>query len=66
MIFPPSEQLVNLYKAAQTGYIQEIQQEADYIKNLDHKYTVFANKIFKLAEDFDDEAIVNLIKHKFN
>ncbi|MEH2143290.1 ATP-binding protein [Nostoc sp.] len=65
MIFPPSEQLVNLYKAAKTGYIQEIQEEANYLKNLDKKYTVFANKILKLAEDFDDEAIVNLIKNKF-
>lgn len=25
MIFPPSEQLINLYKAAKTGYIQDIQ-----------------------------------------
>ncbi|WP_375512002.1 ATP-binding protein [uncultured Nostoc sp.] len=66
MIFPPSEQLVNLYNAAKTGYIQEIQEEADSIKNLDPKYTVFANKILKLVENFDDEAIVNLIKHKFN
>ncbi|MEH2277731.1 MAG: ATP-binding protein [Nostoc sp.] len=66
MIFPPEEQLINLYKAAQTGYIQEIQYEADYIKSLDKKYTTFANKILKLAEDFDDEAIVNLIKNKFN
>ncbi|WP_375499049.1 ATP-binding protein [uncultured Nostoc sp.] len=66
MIFPPEEKLINLYKAAQTGYIQEVQDEADYIKILDPTYTNFANKILKLAEDFDDEAIVNLIKNKFN
>ncbi|MEH1837669.1 MAG: ATP-binding protein [Nostoc sp.] len=66
MIFPPSEQLVNLYKAARTGYIQDIQEEADHIKKLDHKYTVFANKILKLAEEFEDEEIVNLIKNKFD
>ncbi|MEH1843945.1 MAG: ATP-binding protein [Nostoc sp.] len=66
MIFPPLEQLVNLYKAAKTGYIQDIQYEADHIKNLDQKYASFANKILKLAEEFDDEAIVNLIKNEFN
>ena len=66
MIFPPSEQLINLYKAAKIGYIQDIQYEANYIKNLDQKYATFANKILKLAEDFDDEAIVNLIKNEFN
>ncbi|NDJ25434.1 response regulator [Nostoc sp. B(2019)] len=65
MIFPPSEQLINLYKAAKTGYIQDIQEEANYIiNNLNPKYTAFAQKILDLAEDFDDEAIVNLIKNK--
>lgn len=64
IIFPPKEKLVNLYKFAKTGCIQDIQEEAIYIKNLDSKYTGFANKILELAEELDDEKIVDLIKNE--
>ncbi|MBE9037930.1 hybrid sensor histidine kinase/response regulator [aff. Roholtiella sp. LEGE 12411] len=64
IIFPPKEKLVNLYKFAKNGCIQDIQEEAIYIKSLDSKYTVFANKILELAEELDDEKIVNLIKNE--
>jgi signal transduction histidine kinase/ActR/RegA family two-component response regulator len=64
IIFPPKEKLVNLYKFAKAGCIQDIQEEAIYIKNLDSKYTGFANKILELAEELDDEKIVDLIKNE--
>jgi signal transduction histidine kinase/CheY-like chemotaxis protein len=62
MIFPPSTELVTLYKAAKAGYIQEIQAEIQRIQTLDSKYLRFAQKILDLTEEFDDEAIVKLIK----
>ncbi len=69
IIFPPSSELVDLYKAAKAGYILGIQEEASRILQLDLKYTAFTNKILEFLAEFDDEAIVNLIKtqiHNFS
>jgi len=62
MVIPPSEELTNLYQAAKGGYVLRITEEANRIKQLDSKYTVFANSVLKLADEFDDEAIANLIE----
>ncbi len=62
MVIPPSEELTNLYQAAKGGYVLRITEEANRIKQLDSKYTAFANSVLKLADEFDDEAIANLIK----
>ncbi|MEA5505813.1 ATP-binding protein [Halotia wernerae UHCC 0503] len=60
--FPPSVELVDLYQAAKSGYILEIQEEANRIQKLDSEYTPFTNKILELLEEFEDEAIVEFIK----
>jgi signal transduction histidine kinase/FixJ family two-component response regulator len=62
MVIPPSQELSNLYQAAKGGYVLRIIEEANRIKQLDSKYTAFANSILKLADEFDDEAIANLIQ----
>ncbi|MBD2437225.1 ATP-binding protein [Nostoc sp. FACHB-110] len=62
MIFPPAMELVNLYQAAKSGYVIGIQEEAQRIQNLDIKYTIFTNQILTLLEEFEDEAIVEMIK----
>jgi signal transduction histidine kinase/FixJ family two-component response regulator len=62
MVIPPSQELTNLYQAAKGGYVLRITEEANRIKQLDSKYTAFANSVLKLADEFDDEAIANLIK----
>ncbi|WP_038296684.1 hybrid sensor histidine kinase/response regulator [[Scytonema hofmanni] UTEX B 1581] len=62
MVIPPSQELTNLYQAAKGGYVLRIIEEANRIKQLDSKYTAFANSILKLADEFDDEAIANLIQ----
>lgn len=63
MVMPPVEELISLYEAAQIGHIERIKQEAIRLKQLDFKYTPFAAKIWQLAEDFDDEEVVNLVAH---
>ncbi|GAX41119.1 Cache sensor hybrid histidine kinase [Tolypothrix sp. NIES-4075] len=65
MVIPPSQELTNLYQAAKGGYVLRITEEANRIKQLDSKYTAFANCVLKLADEFDDEAIANLIKPFF-
>lgn len=56
------EELTVLYKAAKGGYVSEIQDEANRLKQLDAKYTTFAYRIIKLAEEFEDQAIVKLVE----
>lgn len=62
LIFPPVEELKVLYKAAKRGDIVGIQEEANRIKLLDLKYGAFADRIHELAESFDDETIIKLVK----
>ena len=61
-VVPPVKELQTLYDAAHNGYIAEIQTEAERLKQMDKRYSAFADKILKLAESFDDEAIVELIQ----
>lgn len=61
MIIPPAEELTALYKAAKAGYIAEIQEEANRLQQLDLKYTIFAEQVLKLATEFEDQAIVQLV-----
>ena len=61
MVIPPKEQLIALHKAAKSGCISEIQELANKLL-LTTKYTAFANRVLKLAREFDDEAIVNLVQ----
>lgn len=61
MLIPPESELTTLLKAAKSGYILDIQAEANRIKQAEPKYTVFADKVIELAQGFEDEAIVSLI-----
>lgn len=61
-IVPPIEELSVLYEAAQDGFIAEIIEEANRLKNANPQYTDFADKILALAQDFDDEAILELLE----
>ena len=61
MVVPPANELTTLYKAAKSGYILDIQEEANRLKRLDPQYAAFAEKIVELAEAFEDEAIAKLV-----
>ncbi|MBU7582274.1 MAG: response regulator [Nostoc sp. TH1S01] len=61
-VVPPSEELANLYQAAQDGFMADIQQEANRLKQQNSEYSAFANKLLELSQSFDDEAILNLLK----
>ncbi|MBE9210787.1 response regulator [Nostoc sp. LEGE 06077] len=62
IVFPPATELVNLYQAAKAGYVMGIQEEVNRIQKLDNEYVTFTNKILNLIEDFEDEAIVEMLK----
>jgi hypothetical protein len=60
-VVPPAAELAVLYQAAQDGFMADIQQEANRLKQLDLQYTPFANQLLQLSQKFDDEAILNLL-----
>ncbi|MBE9003613.1 response regulator [Fortiea sp. LEGE XX443] len=62
IIIPPATEIALLYQAAKSGYIMGIQEEIDRIQKLDSKYVKFTNTILKLIEEFEDEAIVEMLK----
>ncbi|MGI0487252.1 ATP-binding protein [Pantanalinema rosaneae CENA516] len=61
MLVPTAAELAALYEAAQAGYINRIQAEATHLKQLNPDYGVFADRVLALAEEFDEEAIIQLI-----
>ncbi|MBE9186179.1 response regulator [Microcoleus sp. LEGE 07076] len=65
LIFPPEAELVALYGAAQGGFMSDIQQEADRLKQLAPEYIAFANRVLELSQQFDEEAIIRLIETAF-
>ncbi|KST62772.1 histidine kinase [Mastigocoleus testarum BC008] len=61
-VTPPPELLIVLYQAARDGFIGDVQQEANHLKQIDSQYIPFANKLLELSESFDDAAIIKLVK----
>lgn len=59
---PPADELLPLYEVAQNGDIERTKQEALRIYNLDTQYRGFATKVLELAEEFDEEEIIDLIE----
>ncbi len=61
-VIPPFEELEVLYKLALLGSMRKIQERATYLENLNQNYVPFAQQLKSLAQDFQDEEIVNLIE----
>jgi CheY-like chemotaxis protein len=62
LVLPPLEELTALCVAAQGGFITDVQQEANRIKQLAPEYVAFANRVLELSQQFDDEAILRLLE----
>ncbi|AKG21035.1 ATP-binding response regulator [Calothrix sp. 336/3] len=62
LVLPPAAELTALYNAAQGGFMTDIQQEANRIKQLSPEYVVFANRVLELSQQFDDEGILRLLE----
>ncbi|WP_167315709.1 ATP-binding protein [Nostoc punctiforme] len=61
LVVPSPQELTTLYRAAQDGFMSDIHQEANRLKQLNPQYAPFANKLLELSQKFDDEAILNLL-----
>lgn len=62
LIVPPAAALLAVYEFAEKGYIADVQNEVKRLVQLNPEYTLFAHRIMDLANEFDDEAIVELVK----
>lgn len=62
LIVPPASELIALYHAAQGGFMTDVQQEANRLKQLTPEYVAFANQVLELSQRFDEEAILQLIQ----
>lgn len=60
-VAPPAAELAAVYQAAQDGFMADVQQEANRLKQLNPSYTAFANKLLELSQTFDDEALLELL-----
>ncbi|BAY13449.1 ATP-binding protein [Calothrix sp. NIES-2098] len=61
LVVPSAAELSAIYQAAQDGFMSDIQQEANRLKQLNPQYAPFANKLLELSQRFDDEGILNLL-----
>jgi hypothetical protein len=61
-VVPPPEELMALYQAVQDGFMADVQQEAQRLKQLNPAYSLFANKLLELSQQFDDEALLDLLQ----
>ncbi|MEM7347109.1 MAG: ATP-binding protein, partial [Chloroflexota bacterium] len=59
---PPLEQLEEAYEQAMIGSMSGIRNQADQIELLGPKYLPFAQRLRTLAQGFEDEEIIALIK----
>lgn len=61
-ILPPPAELVSLYEAVQRCRVVAIQAEAQRIRQLDARYCAFADQVSALADEFEMDAIAQLIQ----
>ncbi|MDY7024154.1 MAG: hypothetical protein SWJ54_22865, partial [Cyanobacteriota bacterium] len=59
---PPSEEMEALYELAMLGSMRKIREKANFLEELDPKYTPFAQKLKTLAQEFRDEEIITWIE----
>ena len=62
LLFPPAEQLEELYRLAQGGWIKRIETWSDNLIAKEVHYTEFANKIKAMAKSMQDKEIMILLE----
>ena len=65
LVPPPTEEMAVLRKLARIGNMRDIQERAAYIATLDQQYRPFADKLRRLADDFEEKAILEMIETLF-
>jgi CheY-like chemotaxis protein len=59
---PPQEELEVLHRLARMGNMRELRERAVHIAALDPRYRLFADKLYRLADAFQSQAILGFVK----
>ena len=59
---PPAHELADLYEAALSGRMREVQRHAGRLAELDDRYRAFAEKLQQMASAFQSKSIVDLLE----
>jgi len=59
---PPQEELQVLHRLARMGNMRELRERAVHIAALDPRYRLFADKLYRLADSFQSQAILGFVK----
>ncbi|MBD2043923.1 hybrid sensor histidine kinase/response regulator [Microcoleus sp. FACHB-672] len=62
VIAPPAEELSLFLEFAMSGDLQGIQKQAGELKNLSPQFAAFANHLIQLANDFEEEKILEFVQ----
>jgi response regulator RpfG family c-di-GMP phosphodiesterase len=66
LIVPPDEEMRGLYELAKEGNMRDIRRRADHIAELDDRYIPFADKLRRMAEEYQSEAILYTVEKYMN
>ncbi|MDJ1168627.1 ATP-binding protein [Roseofilum sp. BLCC_M154] len=66
VIYPPQDQLQELFNAATVGYIDGIEAEVIRLRAIDPAYHPFCDRIMDLSSEFDDQGILHFIAKKYS
>jgi signal transduction histidine kinase/DNA-binding response OmpR family regulator len=62
LVAPPAEEMQILYRLALEGNMRELRRQAEHIASLDEHYRPFAERLEKLAKEYQSKAIMDLVK----
>ncbi|HVK54325.1 MAG TPA: substrate-binding domain-containing protein, partial [Burkholderiales bacterium] len=62
LVVPPREEMAMLHQLAMMGNMRNISQRADYLAALDRQFVPFAEKLRRLAAEYQSEKILEIIE----
>ncbi|WP_437944845.1 AAA family ATPase [Sorangium sp. So ce296] len=62
LVAPPPEEMDVLHTLALEGNMRDIRKRADYLITLDERYRPFADRLHRLAQDYQSQAILSLVE----
>ena len=66
LVTPPQQELIKLLELADLGDMDSINEQINYLETLDSKYRSFAQEVRKLAVNFQQQQLENLIEGFIN
>jgi len=63
-VWPPSEELRELYQAAKIGDFATLESEIDRLRQLDQDYGRFCDRLNQLLDQFDDTKVLKLLNER--